>query len=117
MTTLTEEQLDKLPKYVSDEIERLDRSIRYWKAKVEVGPADSDTFIEHYGGIDGPVTPLGRGTTVAFYRRDRTRDSVDGWQHRFDVSIDDEGELRISGGDGLLVRPYAGNAIRVRHGR
>jgi hypothetical protein len=104
-----EHNRESLPKWARDEIERLERSVEYWKTKYSVGPEDSDTFVWG-GGIGGEHDkPLGKGPNIEFHVNGSDR-----WEHRFDVRLRGE-ELEVMGGDGLIVAPISGNVIRVRH--
>lgn len=94
----------KLPKWAQHEIERLERDVAHYKAKLSAGPEDSNTFADPYG----TPRPLGRDTSIEF--------RVGEFPRRFRARLQGE-ELVVDGGDGVLVQPWATNVVRLRLGR
>lgn len=102
----------RLPKWAQRELKRLESSVDYYKAKLEVGPEGSDTFFDA-----GPETqqPLGEGVSVTFYTDPEQTASTYGkgaiQAHVVQRSSGRRLEIRAS--DGLVVRAVSSNMISV----
>lgn len=108
-TNLTPEQLNKLPKYVAQEIERLSGNVEYLRRKLQAGPEDSNAFLDPHS--EEP-RPLGKNPVIKFQ-------SGDGEMDGFVVQFVD-GELKIQGvapryDDYLGVFPVSGNYVTIKH--
>ena len=110
MTNLTDAQLSKLPKYVSQEISRLDSNIGYWQRKFEAtlgGPDDSMIAVRRFEGGD---MPLPEDATIVLRPDEHTRVEVhiDGAPNRRRVRIQTDGRMNVV--------PWATNAITIKDG-
>ena len=67
MVTFTQQQFERLPKWAQNHILTQEMQLRDLRSHVEElseGPADSDTFVEHY--TVHPERPLGVSPTIKF---------------------------------------------------
>lgn len=111
MTAPSERNRDRLPKWARDELDRLERTVDWWKAKATAGPDESDTFVDEItmSGADPAFEgrPLGIQPTVRFGpRADRLSVEV---TRRDDGSVD----ARVPDGQ-VAVYSYSSNQIRIR---
>lgn len=106
MTAPKERKRERLPKWAQDELDSLERSVKWWKALATLGPEDSDTFVWRYDPDGSGNKPLGRGETIAFQFGDR-------WEQRFLVHLDGE-TLDVTGGNGMSVQPRSWNHVNLR---
>jgi hypothetical protein len=94
--------LTRLPKWAQREIERLTRDVEHYKARLEVGPEDSDTFASPYSDA---ATPLGVGTVIEFRFGER-------WDAKIMARLEGD-RLIVSGGSRIAVFPNASNVVEV----
>lgn len=104
-------RLDRLPKHAREEIILLRNTVESLRAKLRVGPADSNVFLNPYG--ENP-TPLGTNPMLQFKTGERAED-VEGFTVQF---VGDE--LRVQGmapshEDYMAVLPMSGNYVAIRH--
>jgi len=103
-----ERDINKLPKWAQQKIERLENDLAYAKERLTAGPENSNTFADPYGD----PRPLGEGTAIEFHLG-----GADDRHKRIRVRITERGWLDINGGDMLIVRPNASNSIEVKSER
>lgn len=104
-----QERLDKLPKWVREEIVRLRSNVVYLERKLSIGPADSNAFLDPYSETP---RPLGTNRMIKFHTG---ANELDGFHVQF---VD--GELKIQGvapgyDDYLAVFPISGNYVSIKH--
>jgi hypothetical protein len=105
MSAYTPEQFARLPKWAQREIEQLNGNVDHWKAKAQIGPEGSNTFVD--SGLNDEK-PLGHGPRIRFQLGDR-------WDEKVEAHI--EGDfLTIHGGHALEIQPVSSNVARVRLG-
>lgn len=100
---LSPEQLARLPKHAQRYIAVLESNLEHERARLAVGPADSDTFAEPYASTP---RPLGRGTSVSFKLGD----------HEFSTSVTVRGEggsLHVHGSQAFAVLPKSTNVVEI----
>jgi hypothetical protein len=111
---VTEHSIENLPRWARAEITRLRADLAAYTARLNAGPADSDTFADPFSKAR---RPLGRGTNIEF-----VLDSDSPWQAgvpseircRIDVGHDGVPFLDVNGNGSIEVRPRASNAIEIR---
>lgn len=97
----------RLPVWAQREIERLERDLASARAKLAVGPEDSDTFADPYSA---DRRPLGRGTTIEFV--------LDDDRDRIRVRLDQDSRGRVyldvnASSSCLTLQPRSSNAIEI----
>jgi len=98
---MTDDREARLPVWAQHELTRLRRNNADLKARIALGPEDSDTFA--HPTAETP-TPLGRGAQVQFGPA----------EHNFKVEYED-GELKIYTSSGrLLTLPESTNVVTHR---
>lgn len=99
----------KLPIWAQKELERLERDVDRYKAKLSEGPEDSRAFLNPYSAAP---TPLGSDPRVQF------KLGKDRFGHDFEVNLTIDGNLLYVYGSGgrLAFLPNASNTgyIEVR---
>jgi hypothetical protein len=95
--------VSKLPKWAQAEIGRLERDLADARAKLAAGPEESDTFADVYGA----PRPLGKSPVIRF-----TPDPEH--PHLYVDAYVDRGSVYVRGSEGLAIRPWAGNVIKVK---
>lgn len=116
---ITDEQLDRLPKYARDEIDTLRRELASREARIlelTAGPENCDTVADPYAALQNEERkpfPLGNGATVAYRLGEHPRDAVH-------AHIIDRGQGRVLEIDGpggvrgcLSVRPVSSNSLHI----
>ena len=98
---IEERDLTKLPKWASQEIERLQSNLAYVHGLLEAGPEDSRVFAEPYS--DHP-RPLGKDAHIEFRPTPDTK---------LKVAIEKDG-IEVYGGDSLMVYPRSSNVVRIK---
>ena len=98
--------VSKLPKWAQREIGRLERDLAAAHAKLAAGPEDSNTFAEPYAAAP---RPLGTSPHIRFV----LGDGPDDWGAVIDAFIEGD-HVVIRGGNGITVRPWAGNVLHVK---
>lgn len=118
---ITEERLSRLPKWASDEIQRLNREARELRADIkqmrgEIG--DTNTYADPHRSLAGPVSdpddrglPLRRNEQIRFYLSKEKRSD-----EYIDVRVEN-GYLWVHGGAGLTMKIRASNTIYLRSER
>lgn len=94
---------EALPKWAQQEIGRLERDLESARAKLRVGPEDSDTFAD--ATLSELARPLGKGARIEF----RFGDS---WHERITAYIEDR-RLVVHGGSVLAVFPRSSNGVEI----
>lgn len=100
--------LTRLPRWVQNRIEVLERNVEHWKEQALAGPENSNTFVSTY-----PETgkPLGMNPNIDFYLGDRKD-----WTKRISVRIDERlgvPYLNVQVGAGIVVVPQASNVVHI----
>lgn len=101
----------KLPKWAQAEISRLTRDLEYERARLAVGPEDSDTFADPYNHTP---RPLGRGTSIQFVLEEGRGKTI---HVRTTQRHDGTVRLDVVGGDMIIVHPQSGNHVEIGLGR
>ena len=100
-------KFDRLPKWAQNRIEQLESSVGYWQKKANVGPENSDTFIQSHVSED---KPLGRGETILF----TLPTGLLGNHHKIEVT--NQGtrvQVRVGGDESIIVRPVVSNVVTI----
>ena len=110
--SLTPEQLDRLPKYARQYIERLEGSLEAARAKIQEGPEISTATLDPYH--DTNRRELGRNTHIQFRSDNGAR-----YDLKHDAAKD---TLKITGNgdhykDVFVVLPDVSNAVILTHHR
>lgn len=111
-TTLTDQQLLRLPRYAVQEIQRLSRDKEYWKEIALAGADESNTFRDFATNKQ----PLGQDPNITFYLKGGPDSGpMDRIVARVRIEYDHGGRpyLDIHTDDTILVNPRASNAIKV----
>jgi hypothetical protein len=95
----------KLPKWAQQEFERLEANIKSLEKERRemMGESNKPTNVYIWDGMD----------LIKLPRRTQIRFGDDSSRAYFDVRIDEDGQLRILGGDWYSIYPEASNAIRL----
>jgi hypothetical protein len=105
--SLTKEQLARLPKFVQQEISRLEQNLEAAYAKIQAGPEGSNAWTSPYSDVYR--APIGKDPTVQYGDSDGDHFVVkwDGRRKRLDI-------VGYGGGlDRMVIAPRGGNCVHV----
>lgn len=104
MSRLSQGQLERLPKYARDEIERLDRENARLLDELQVAvgqaPPGNNTWIRE---ISAPDKPIGRSVRVLFQTKTGP----------VTCNVELDGTLRVAGDRAIVVYPSAANSLTI----
>lgn len=103
--------ITRLPKWAQERIDLLERSVEHYKAKLEEGPANSNTFADPYSDAR---RPLGQDARVRWVLEQRTFPSREGTHDSQYIEAHlVEGRLRVTTSDGMRLGPESSNSLYI----